>query len=95
MAPSGAGALGGATNAREGALVVHGATGRGIREALFDSSPNINLLCEIIQARPFGELVDESLRVVANVRGVDHTWNLRQKSAGRKCGHRAVSSEFV
>ena len=87
------------TNARadasESRIVVDGATRRRIREALFNGLAHINLIREIIPASPFRELIDEALRVVADVRGVGHARNLSQKSARRNLGCREAGGESV
>ena len=64
--------------------MVHGAPSIRVGDALFDGLPHIDLVGEIVPAGARGQLVDEALRVGADVRGVSHTIKLSGASGSRK-----------
>ena len=82
-------------DAGEGRVVVDGAPGVGVGDALFDGLPDVDLVREVIPARPGGELVDQALGVIADVRGVSHTWNLQRPLGGRNLGPHGCVGESV
>src|SRR5690606_21799460 len=80
-------------DAGEGGVVIDGAPGLRVGEPLLDGLADIDLVGEVVPARPSGELVDEALRVVADVRGVGHAWKLSRRGGGRNCGRPGVGGE--
>jgi hypothetical protein len=78
--PNAVGALGraadsGADTCKRG-VVVDGTPGLGVSQPLLDCLPDIDLVREVIPARPSRKLIDKTSRIVADVRRVGHDRNL-------------------